>query len=172
MKHQLVRAALFLYPSSWRQRYGEELEQLILDSQTSNPSLLESGRLLIDLAGSGLAQRLRGHGTRVRVLTVACACAAIGIAVDATTLTPDNTAPFPPTPVGVLRLAPSAFLPENMGRVHAPIWAFPWNAQTQPRRITLWFLPGTSRVTGISGPPATTVLNPHTGRVLAIRRGG
>jgi len=49
---RLMRLALRLYPRSWRQRYGAELEALIEDSQPG-------WRGAIDIARGGVAMRLR-----------------------------------------------------------------------------------------------------------------
>lgn len=172
MKHRLIRAALSLYPSAWRQRYGGELEDLLFDCGADAGSFLDTARLLIDLTGSGLTQRFRGYGAIARIAAIACFCAVAGIAVDASALTATDAPQMPFTPVSMVWLAPNAFLPPKVYRTHAPAWEFPRTRQEQPGRITIQFAPGTSRVVGISGPPTDIVLNPKTHQIISIRPQG
>jgi hypothetical protein len=71
--------------------------------------------------------------------------------------------------IGMIWLAPNAFLPHGFTILHAPAWAFPASFQPLPPRITVQMVPGTSRVIGISGPPSSTVMNPNTAQIVSVR---
>jgi hypothetical protein len=172
MRRQIIRAALLMYPSAWRRRYGGELEQLFLDCTADGASVLGSTRLLIDVTWSGLAQRIRNCGTRTRIVAVSCLCAAAGIAIDAASVTTADTLDVGNVHVGLIWLAPNSLLKTHVMFVHAPVWELPRSFQPVPRRITVQFLPGTSHVIGIIGPPSSTVLNPNSGRIVSVRAGG
>jgi hypothetical protein len=128
--------------------------------------------LLIDVAGSGVAQRIRSCGTRTRIVAVASLCATAGVVIDATVFTSADTLTAPPTPVTVLWLAPNAFLPANVRLLHAPASELPRSFQPLPRGTTVQFAPGTSGVIGINGPPVDIVLNPTSGKLLSIKPRG
>ena len=173
MRRRLVRAALLLYPAVWRRRYGGELEQLMIACVADRPSFLASARLLADLAGSGLTQRFRRYRASTRILTVACLCAAAGMAVDATTLSSTfRGQDFAMGQIGSIRLGPDTVLPANVSLISAQPWEFPSSFAPQPSRISVELIPGTSRVVGVSGPPATVTIDPETGQIVAVKPGG
>lgn len=170
MKRWLVRVALLSYPSSWRRRYGGELEQLMLDCG-ADATLLGSVWQLIAASGCGLAERLHRVGPRSRALSIICVCSAAAMVIDAETVSATDTVAGPVSPFGAIWLAPNAMLPADANIVHAPAWAFPASSEPVPRKTTVQFLPGTARVVGVSGPPSTIVVNPTSGRITAINPG-
>jgi hypothetical protein len=172
MRRQLFRVAMLFYPAGWRRRYGGELEQMILDFGAEDASLAGSARMLIDLTGSGLAVRARSYGTGTRIAVLACVCAAAAIAVDASYVTQSTSSGFPITPTSGFSLSANALLPLNVSEIHAPPSQFPNQFELPPQRVTVQFVPHSSRVVGVSGPPAETVLNPRTDKVISVRLKG
>lgn len=172
MNSQFIRAALLLYPSRWRRRYGGELEQLLLDSAEST-SPLGSVKLIVDVAASGLSQRVQSYGTGARVATVVCLCAASGVLVDVTTIGRSGGPSVDPSQIGNVLLAPNAFLARNVSVV-------PWQPEPIPGTRTNRHLiyvdvsdgdsksQANSRVMAFSGSPVAVVLDPRSDRVTAV----
>jgi hypothetical protein len=172
MNSRFVRVALLLYPSRWRRRYGDELEQLLLDSAGPTSSR-ESVRLIVDVAVSGLAQRLQRYGTGARVIVVVCLCAASGVLVDVSTAARSGRPSVAPVQIGNVLLAPNVFLGRNVSVV-------PWHQEptlgTRTNRHAIYVDVSDEelrsqpnlRVMAFTGAPTAVVLDPRSDRVTAV----
>lgn len=169
MRRRLIHLALLFYPSQWRRQYGSEFEQFLLDC-AADASPIGWTWQLIDACRQGFSERLHRAGPRSRALSIICVCAAAGVIIDAETVTASD-APIGPITPGIVWLAPNALLPADAVIAHAPAWGFPSSFAPVPNRITVQEYPRSSHVVGISGPPATIVLNPKTDRITAVKPG-
>jgi hypothetical protein len=169
MRRQLIRAALFLYPASWRRRYGGELEQMMLDYGADNGSLAGSAWMLIELSGSGLVERARSSSLSVRIATVALVCAASAMAVDASALNRSTSSGAGFRVMNGTVLASDATLPASSKSVHLPARDFPGDWARNTQTVTVWYFEHSSKVMGLSGPPVSVTMNPKTNTIVKVK---
>ncbi len=72
MRQRLSRLLLSTYPRQWRDRYGEELQDLVADLEDSGQ---RATPLLVNVLAVGLAERMRTKAVRAPALMAAVVCA-------------------------------------------------------------------------------------------------
>jgi hypothetical protein len=153
MREVAIRAAIALYPRTWRRRYRTELEDCA--RRVGSDGLFTFVAVLLDLVAAAARERARIAGEHPALAGLAISAILVPLATAAVVRPHQRTAPA--------ASRDAASTPPFLGRHIVRLG-------TGSRAIVITLNRLTGAATSIQGARSQTELNPNTGQVIAISR--
>lgn len=162
MKRRTIRKTILLYPRSWRQRYGAELEDVAFEANTKGDR--PAPGLIFDLIRGAAAQRLRAWPLQPAAATLGVLALVATVAMSASGS--HGLGDVATRPRGA-RSATSRNADAQGTSGRSLSRAKPVGTGA-PGTIMVQLDPVTGKVLAVAGAPARVIMNPQTGSVMSI----